>query len=324
MEACFEGLPPSPACLANKLITRASPVTGLVDKITYRDLAILLTVDAAPGRKDSGTPQKQTIRSYLRTIETQCGEHFKVISSGQILKIQFTTMPSIYASYFRSQEEYTGNNTVLNVVTPLIDTEESSVSEGKENTDQYTQVYTEEYTPATNACVKIKTLTSNKQINKTNTGCESFSGLRQLISQDFYPSQETIALALSRGHLTVTDDEQIKKFILFNQAISSRWASFDPLYLRWLERDTGSKPIAIKPTKKHNAGSNRHERSIHTNSTGKETMDDMYRHNSNARAPGSTNDCSASRDCIEGQYFVVMDTAERDLRSTVYHQVRCP
>ena len=317
IESLFNGLPHAPVRLVNVLLTKASAETGIVENTTYFDLASLLTVDAAPGRKDSGTPQKQTIRSYLRTIENQCGDHFQVISDGQKLKIKFPTLPGIYAAHLKSTEEYTDSTTTSYTSKVLINTDENDVIDEPENIDQYTQPYTEEYTPAINACehtrLNIKTLT-----NKTNkqTSTVIFSETRQPINPNFYPSAETIATALSRGHSTVTDEDQIKNFILFNQSISSRWASFEPLYLRWLECDNGSKKTKKQQRSDYNG------RSSNTNRTVKQTMEDVYRYNSDAIAPGSTRTTAGV--CIEGEYIVAVDTDESNLRANIYQQIRCP
>ena len=198
IESLFNGLPHALVILVNVLLTKASAETGIVENVTYADLASLLTVDAAPGRKNSGTPQKQTIRSYLRTVENQCGDYFQVISDGQKLKIKFPTLPGIYAAHLKSTEEYTDSTTTSYTSKVLVNTDENDVIDEPENIDQYTQPYTEEYTPAINACehtrLNIKTLT-NKQNKQTST--VTFSETRQSINPNFYPSAETIATGIA-------------------------------------------------------------------------------------------------------------------------------
>ncbi|MCL4415407.1 MAG: Vir protein, partial [Actinobacteria bacterium] len=107
IENRFKGLLHAHTTLIKSLITLANPLTGIVTGITYRDIADLLTISKAPGRTESGTPQKETIRSYLRSIEKQCPEDFKVISEGQKLQFQFPKLPEIYAVFLDQSEVYT-------------------------------------------------------------------------------------------------------------------------------------------------------------------------------------------------------------------------
>jgi len=246
IEACFTGLPHAPARLVNLLITKANPETGIVENITYSDLATLLTVDSSPGRKDSGTPQKQTIRSYLRTIESQCGADFKIISDGQMLKIQFPTLSAIYASYFDYTELYTDQNTVSYTVTPLINIDENAIFGAELNTEEYTQPYTDEYTAKPvdtfNACAKIK---PNKIKPNNNTVSDEFVNFKKPIGDDFFPSQFVFDKALELGLPKVTDVAELNKFILFNKASGSQWNSWDYVYLMWLQRDAERERAAI-------------------------------------------------------------------------------
>jgi len=92
----FSGLPHAHICLIGYLINRADPETGIVKDISYRNLSHMLTVDPAPGRRKTGTPQKQAIRSYLITIQNQFPKDFKILSQGQRLHVKFLTLPEIY------------------------------------------------------------------------------------------------------------------------------------------------------------------------------------------------------------------------------------
>ena len=49
------------------------------------------------------------------------------------------------------------------------------------------------------------------------------------IAQDFYPTAETIDLALSRGLAKVTEPSEISAFIQHNQDNNTRWADFNPV-----------------------------------------------------------------------------------------------
>ena len=96
----FQGLRHEQTTLIKTLITLADPTTGIVSNTTYQDLCDLLTVNAAPGRKESGTPSKQTIRNYIKSIERECGDYFKITSEGQTLKFLFPEIPKIFNKVF--------------------------------------------------------------------------------------------------------------------------------------------------------------------------------------------------------------------------------
>ena len=88
VESFFNGLPHAHTTLIKSLINSANPVDGCVENCSYNDLIDLLKVTKAPGRKNANI-QKQTIRSYLKTIVKLCPEHFQVVSEGQQLIIKF-------------------------------------------------------------------------------------------------------------------------------------------------------------------------------------------------------------------------------------------
>ncbi len=251
IEACFEGLPHAISRLVNLLITRANPESGIVENITYSDLASTLTVNAAPGRKDSGTPQKQTIRSYLRTIQSQCGDHFKIISDGQALKIQLPTLPAIYASHFESTEVYTDKNKVFYTATTPTKIEGKPIFEDEFNTEEYTEPYTADLVAPINA----HAIKPNFQPNNNNSVSEELVGIKKPISDDFYPSQFAIDKALSLGFSKATDPDELRKFILFNQANGSIWRNYDYVFIMWaqsvLEREKAQKAKAEQPKTKH-------------------------------------------------------------------------
>jgi hypothetical protein len=104
IESFFLGLPYAHALLIRSLITLADPTTGIVSNISYFDLANLLTVAKAPGRKESGTPTKQTIRNYIQSIERECGDYFKVITEGQNLQFLFPELPKMFRALIENRE----------------------------------------------------------------------------------------------------------------------------------------------------------------------------------------------------------------------------
>lgn len=327
IEACFLGLPYVHISLVNSLLSRVNPQTGVVENVTYGDLADLLTVNAAPGRKDTGTPQKQTIRSYLRTIEAQCSEHFKVIREGQSLQIKFQRLPAIYASYFKYTEVYTGQDTIPYTDTPHINIDENEVFKQEENTDQYTHLYTEEYTPPINAHVKNKTLTNNKQ---TNTAVQSFAELKQPIPDDFYPSEALIEKALSRGLIKVVDTVEINKFILYNQASATRWAEYEPIFLAWLERDAEYKRVIKekrqnaqpKPQRMYSRSDCNERNNNATKSSKRPTVDEVMREHRDAI--GVSIDHQTINYSDSAKHFVVVAQNDCIVRPTLYQQTGCP
>tara|TARA_R110002126_G_scaffold222359_1_gene367526 strand:- start:3168 stop:4007 length:840 start_codon:yes stop_codon:yes gene_type:complete len=211
------------------LINRADPETGIVSDISYRELASMLSIDPAPGRRGAGTPHKQAIRSYLITISEQCSKDFKILSQGQSLQVQFLTLPEIYQAHFSQDKVYTDKHAVLikdkSVETPhetvVLDTCPDTVS----NTEVYTAASSESY-------VKNIYKTNNNN-NKTNE--------KLLIADDFTPSPETIARATSMGIHFAEDLNEIQAFIDHNKAAGSLWADFNPIYLRWLARSAERK-----------------------------------------------------------------------------------
>lgn len=226
-EALFKGLPLSAAYLVNILISRFNPITGIVEKISYRSLATLLCVDAAPGRKNSGIPTKQAVRDFLRTIETQCGDHFQIISEGQSLKIKFPTLPGIFISHFSTPEVPTVGSMVSHTQEPIDNISKTELITGSKNTESRIDFHTESPTLcpiiAINAC-------ANKP--KQNNNNNNFS--KSPISDSFFPTSDTIARALDQGFDRVEDREELQAFIDHNKASGSLWADFNPIYLRWL------------------------------------------------------------------------------------------
>ena len=244
----------------------------------------------------------------MSTIQTQCGEYFKLSSEGQSLKIKFPTLSVIYKSYFELPEVHTVCDRLSNTDETLVNIESQAFFDGMFNMEEPTEVHTEVNTPepieAINACVhmgekiKIKNLT-NKQ---TNTGGESFADLKQPIDRDFYPNPDTIELALAKGFVKVTSDLEIKRFIMYNLASSTRWADFNPVFLTWLERDhnRGAEETIATPTQ-HNLRTNHHEqRSTHQIIGRKPTVSDAIERNQ--RIIDEDNKRQAN-DFVEGEYF---------------------
>lgn len=232
LESRFNGLTHTHMSLINTLMNRADPSTGIVEGLNYRDLANLLTVDHAPGRKGAGTPQKQTIRSYLRTIEENYGNDFRVISEGQKLKLQFIQLPKIYSHFFDQKQEYTDNSFTSTTSKPIEKTEKTYVDDLSLSAVKIVDRPTLDVFEFT----AKKVLYINKQNKLTSEDKKKFLNPKQPITQNFYPTQETIDIALAKGYNKVTDSAELAAFIHHNKQRCTQWADFNPVYLQWLER----------------------------------------------------------------------------------------
>lgn len=215
-EKAFIGLPYASLLIVKSLITQADSSTGLVYNITYNALAKLLTVNPAPGRKNSGTPTKQTIRNYIKSIENSCSNHFKVITEGQKLQFSFPELPKIFKKVFQNSEV----NTETNTQKTHDNTEQKSFIEDEDNRELNTQVNTPSAT--------VKNIIFNNINNNNNN--------KQSIRNNFTPNAETILRAKALGYCNVEDPTEIQNFIAYNTACGAQWADFNPIYLRWLAK----------------------------------------------------------------------------------------
>ena len=308
VESRFKGLRHSHTTMIKSLITQVNHQTGVVENISYRDLSAILTVNSAPGRKESGTPSKQAIRNYIKSIERECGEYFQVVSEGQTLKFFFPEIPKIFKAFFHNTE---------------IDTELNAAPHPKElglndnfseevNTEVNTEVTTPEFSAKN---IKIKHNITNKL---TSVDDSDFS--KKLIQSNFQPSQETIDIALSRGLSQVTNHEEIQKFISYNQANGSLWADFNPVFLTWLERE--SEYRQTKQQQKYKLTRSNHDECRRTkNNSYDSLMAAVLRENSDACAPSEQ---FQARSIIEAElsheqaHFVALGAANEHLRPALH------
>lgn len=306
-ESCFSGLPHTQAIIINLLISKADPETGIASGIIYSELVSILFVAPSSGRFKSKTPTKQTIRSYLRTIEHSFSEYFQVISEGQNLKIWFPTLPGVYASYFdvENTDLYTDKSTHLNTVKTISNTESNDAFLVDKNTEEYTDLYTDSYTPEcpvkNNNIFNIK----NKQQTTETT--------KLSICDDFYPNAKTIELAQSRGLFSVTDKAQIRKFINYNQAKDTKWADYNPVFLNWLEQDSKHTQRAVQQKEPRRA---RDECYSNKPSKSKPTLADVIYANQNSVSPGGSR--LQQGVFIEGAHGMALDQDVPNLRAAIY------
>jgi hypothetical protein len=307
LELQFQGLPYPHTTLIKSLISLANPMTGIIESITYNDIANLLVVNTAPGRRNAGVLQKQTIRSYFRTIEQCCTKSFQIISEGQSLKIKFPTLPKIYSSYFdvENTDLYTGESTDLYTSKTLDSTGQCHVLENQLNTDKYTEVYTEPYIGTEPAKNNNIFNINKKQQHTTHTG---FS-----ISDDFYPSDKTIASALAKGFSSVTCPTQIKNFIDYNKARGSAWADYNPIFLKWLEQDLK------RNTHSHSSQGESHGRYPNKQNKSKPTLQDVINANRDAVSPdGERYDDVLGWVVAEEIPSLALDTNVTNIRTAIY------
>lgn len=233
----FSGLPYAHIVLVHALLNRTDINTGIVKNISYQKLVSFLKVDPMSGRRKTDPISRQTIRSYLRTIEKFCPEHFKTINDGQHLIIKFPTLPVIFSSYLTNTEHHINENKGKISLNMLENVEQSSITEIDQNIDVYSDPYTEEYTFER----KTDPVKNNNYINKNKTNNNKQASSKSFISDSFFPSAETLLRAKERGFENADDLREIQAFIDHNKAIGSQWANFDPIYLRWLENGKGRK-----------------------------------------------------------------------------------
>ncbi len=151
--------------LIKSLLTLADPITGQVNNISYSDLSELLTINKAPGRVDSGVPQKQTIRNYIKSIERECGNHFKIISQGQKLKFFFPDVPKLYQELIKELEVNIEEDTEPNTRKTKQSRGLTKERQAEDNTEINSDVNTEVNTPSSavkNNIINIKTNITNK------------------------------------------------------------------------------------------------------------------------------------------------------------------
>ena len=305
VESFFNGLPHVHTTLIKSLINSANPVDGCVESRSYNNLTDLLKVTKAPGRKNANI-QKQTIRSYLKTIENLCPEHFQVTSEGQKLIIKFPTLPSIYAKCFKNTDLYTGENTVLCTLKTLDSADQNDILESQLNTDEYTEVYTEPYIGTESAKNNnIFNINKKQQQHTTHTG---FS-----IADDFFPSEKTIASALAKGFSSATCPTQIKNFIDYNKARGSVWADYNPIFLKWLEQDLK------RNTHAYSSQGESHGRYPNKQNKSKPTLQDVINANRDAVSPdGERYDDVLGWFVAEEIPGLALDTNVTNIRTAIY------
>lgn len=305
VDAIFIGLGHTHRLIISLLISKANSASGIVKNTSYQEIENLLKVDSVPGRKKPTSIYKQTIRSYLRTIEKFCPEHFQVASEGQQLIIKFPTLPSIYAECFKNTDLYTDENTDLHTPKNLGNTDQNTIFDSVLNSEEYTEPYTDLYIGAESAKNNNIFNINKKQQHTTQSGFP--------ISDDFYPSEKTIASALAKGFSSVTCPAQIKNFIDYNKARGSVWADYNPIFLKWLEQDLK------RNTQLNSSQGACHERYTNKPNKSKPTLQDVINANRDAVSPdGERYDDVFGWVVAEEILRVALDTDVTNIRTAIY------
>lgn len=304
VESLFVGLPYIHNTLISLLLSRANPSTGIIENISYQELCALLAVKPAPGRKESGIPAKSTLRSILRTIESTFGQYFKIVSEGQQLILQFIALPRIYKKHDLIRED---NSDLISEQNTLKTQAEYGLAHDA-SCEQIAEKSTEQFGQSGHNTARVKNNNLNKQkTNITNTN----SWVKEEISDNFYPTEDTIQKALEQGLVKVTDPVEIRKFIAYNQKHQNRWEDFNDVFITWLEH--GQKQVK-KPTrsvkrKNHEctSQSNRYEL----------TMQAVLEANRGARSPSEISASCEENTSVYRAHSVVMGSNDRHLWSAV-------
>jgi hypothetical protein len=177
-------------------------------------------VEPAPGRKQEIITQN-TIRNAFRTIKKFKGDFFHFKSVNQRIEIDIPFMrklPKNLALHKKDAKEVISENCA------------SQPIENKRFQSGHEQLKSKSFDRDDAAATLNQPayITKNNNLTKTN---------RHEISDDFYPSEETIAIAIEHGLCKVEDTEEIKKFIAYNKQHKTQWPDFNPVFIKWLVRE---------------------------------------------------------------------------------------
>ena len=186
-------------------------------------------VDPARGRQPEDITG-DSIRNAFRTIKKFKSDYFQFSTVNQQIVIDMPFLRELHQSIFNEKSEAPAIlATDLAADTTLSQYGDPSVFDSIDAVD----LAAASMHYSINAHVKEKILTNK---HPTHPEGVSFAELKQPIRRDFYPNAETIELALSHGYVNVTNPIEIKRFITYNLASSTRWADYNPVFICWLER----------------------------------------------------------------------------------------
>ena len=273
VEKPFNGLPHVMVLLVKSLISLANPYTGIIEDISYSQLAESLKVNPAANRKNTGVPTKQSVRNYIHSIQNECGQYFKVITEGRSLKFLFTQLPLI----LKKVTDNTDCATHSNISKSALDVDAASTYVKDFNI----QINTETNTKSPNEELYINNKTNN------NTHSSASTASKQPIAPDFYPNAQTLSRALASGYGFAEDPKLIQEFIDKNTAWGSTFADFNPIYLTFLARHAERLQVSTL-SKPHTRSSNSERTSSKVNSYDS-ALDEVRRNNAEACTPSESN-----------------------------------
>jgi hypothetical protein len=206
-------------------------------------------VDAERGRQKENI-NGDTLRNAFRTIKKFKSDYFQFTKVNQKIVIDMPFMRQLHQSFFNETQEVSAI-----VVTDVAEATTLAQYGAQASlppilaTDVATELAEADVEDAFNAhAIKPNKIKPN---NNNNAELEEFGGIKKPISDDFYPSQFAIEKALSLGFSKAAASDEIKKFILFNQANGSLWRNYDYVYIMWaqsvVERAQKAKSEAFKP-----------------------------------------------------------------------------
>jgi hypothetical protein len=206
-------------------------------------------VDSERGRQKENI-NGDTLRNAFRTIKKFKSDYFQFTKVNQKIVIDMPFMRQLHQSFFNETQEVSAI-----VVTDVAEATTLAQYGAQASlppilaTDVATELAEADVEDAFNAhAIKPNKIKPN---NNNNAELEEFGGIKKPISDDFYPSQFAIEKALSLGFSKAAASDEIKKFILFNQANGSLWRNYDYVYIMWaqsvVERAQKAESEAFKP-----------------------------------------------------------------------------
>ena len=215
-----------------ELFTHCDFATGIISIDTLDELARqYFQVAMAPGRKREEI-NGDTIRNAFRTIKKARPEHFIFSSVNQRIIIEMPFMRALYQQFHSKTEEVAVVKAIESKKpTPLISIEELDVLSAELAGEDVPDVAS-----ASNQSIK-----DLNNINNNNNNTHHLHHLfpqKLPISNTFFPNQDTQLRAMALGYEKVTSLVEIQNFIDYNTAIGSRFADFNPIFVKWLSQGT--------------------------------------------------------------------------------------
>lgn len=321
----FCGLPGFCRLVMFELLTYCDFQTGFIHLPNLNEIAKNdFCVTPLPGRKKE-VISADTIRNAFRTIKRAKPTQFifSVINQRVVIEIPF--IRELYQSTYGQSFE----------VSPVLAADIETTETHAQHSDSlcFDSLFVEDIVGDLAAAtsqkerVKSNNLLNKNKTNNKQTDCvvESFTERRQPIEQDFYPTEETIDLALSKGLEKVTDKNEIRKFIHYNQANATRWVDYNPVFLNWLEREKSqSLQRTIQTNQQCNLRKNSNERptyQVHTDRSQRNpTVAEAIRRNKEIIRQGARR---PAYDFIDPEYSEFMGVTYEHLQQSLDQQVWC-